>query len=50
MNTETINQSLDEAHDTGELGDFSASVRIIPISLLAMIIGVLSTSSHAWRS
>ncbi len=43
MNTEEIKQPLYEAHDTGELGDFSACVRIIPISLLAMIIGVLST-------
>jgi chloride channel protein, CIC family len=43
MNTEKISQPLDEAHDTGELGDFSASVRIIPISLLAIVIGLLST-------
>jgi CIC family chloride channel protein len=43
MNTEKIKQPLDEAHDTGELGDFTASVRIIPISLLAIVIGVLST-------
>jgi len=43
MNTEKINQPLYEGHDTGELGDFSASVRIIPISLLAIVIGVVST-------
>jgi H+/Cl- antiporter ClcA/CBS domain-containing protein len=43
MNTEKINQPLYEGHETGELGDFSASVRIIPISLLAIVIGVVST-------
>jgi len=43
MNTEKINQPLHEAHDTGELGDFSTSIRVIPISLLAIIIGVFST-------
>lgn len=43
MNTEKINQPLHEAHDTGELGDFSATARIVPISLLAIAIGVIST-------
>jgi CIC family chloride channel protein len=32
-----------ETHPQDELGDFSASARMIPISLLAMVIGVIST-------
>jgi CIC family chloride channel protein len=43
MKTEKINQPLPEGHDTGELGDFTATVRMIPISLLAIVIGVVST-------
>ena len=43
MKTEKINQPIPEIHDTGELGDFTASTRIIPISLLAIVIGVVST-------
>jgi CIC family chloride channel protein len=44
MKTERITQPLHEGHDTGELGDFTASVRIIPISLLAMVIGLIGTA------
>jgi hypothetical protein len=40
MKTEKLNQPLPEGHDTGELGDFTASTRMIPISLLAIVIGV----------
>ncbi|HEY3742396.1 MAG TPA: chloride channel protein [Bryobacteraceae bacterium] len=43
MKTERITRPLQEAHDTGELGDFTATARIIPISLLAAVIGVIST-------
>jgi H+/Cl- antiporter ClcA len=43
MKTEKINQLLSEGHDTGELGDFTANNRLIPISLLAIVIGVVST-------
>ncbi len=41
MKTEKLNQALPEGHDTGELGDFTATARIIPISLLAIVIGVV---------
>jgi CIC family chloride channel protein len=41
MKTEKLSQALPEGHDTGELGDFTASTRIIPISLLAIVIGVI---------
>ena len=47
MKTETFNQALPDAHDTGELGDFTADLRLIPISLLAIVIGLLSTGV-AW--
>ena len=43
MKAEKINQALPQGHDTSELGDFTASVRIIPISLLAIVIGAVST-------
>jgi chloride channel protein, CIC family len=43
MKTLKINEHLHEGHDTGELGDFTASPRIILISLLAIAIGVVST-------
>src|SRR5579871_3099053 len=43
MKTDKLSQTLDQAHDTGELGDFTATKRLIPISLLAIIIGVVSS-------
>jgi len=43
MKTETINQALPDAHDTGELGDFTADRRLILISCLALVIGLMST-------
>jgi chloride channel protein, CIC family len=43
MKTEKINRTVPEGHDTGELGDFTASSRLITISLLAIVIGVVST-------
>jgi chloride channel protein, CIC family len=42
MSTDKVTQSLQHSHDTGELGDFTASVRLIPLSLLAILIGVVS--------
>jgi chloride channel protein, CIC family len=42
MSTDKVTQSLQHSHDTGELGDFTASVRLIPLSLPAILIGVVS--------
>ena len=43
MNTQILNQTLSEAHDTGELGDFTASRRLLFIALLAIPIGAASS-------
>jgi H+/Cl- antiporter ClcA len=43
MKTDKLRQPLEKAHDTGDLGDFTATLRLIPISLLAVLIGVIST-------
>lgn len=42
MSTDKVTQSLHHGHDTGELGDFTASARLIPLSMLAIVIGVVS--------
>jgi len=43
MRTTKISYLLNDASETGELGDFTASGRIIPLSLLAIVIGVISS-------
>src|SRR5436305_1324714 len=47
MKTDKVGQILHEARDMGELGDFTATRRLIPISLLAIVIGIVS-SFVAW--
>ena len=42
MKSENLSQPLHD-HDTGELGDFTATTRLIPVSLLAIVIGVVSS-------
>ncbi len=43
MKTDRINQPLHQIPDARELGDFTATPRLIPIALLAVVIGAVSS-------
>jgi hypothetical protein len=43
MKTDKIHRALDRGHNTGDLGDFTATKRLIPISLIAIAIGLVSS-------
>src|SRR5262245_6705922 len=43
MKTEPIRRAIQPGYDTGELGDFTVTARLIPISLIAIAIGLVSS-------